>query len=447
MSISLSQYTIKPITKKESEDTKQLNIPSISDAIRIVDSRVLKDFKDQTFGGYRLAQASSALDKAIMEDKIEPALHWTLQLFFSGIVNPLWAKFISIASKSINIYNPKLPEFLYNKTIQWQQLVDNAKFAKDNILLLRNHSSVRLLLAEIVSVLCLSRKRKLNQLPRIKKEEFIIDNFKSKLEAKDNRLVENIIIDGDPSEIKIAVNEMAHHIHNSNSNKALYWLNWIIEWEKINSKKYGKYECGMRTVEGVDGKYFKDVVWLIWSVINKLRQIKFPIMDRSFGEDSSSSSNQIINLQKLYINKFTPASRSKKQNFIIWAMLYMTERPRHIGVLDERQLMPSDTIDNAIPLIDRPQILFQSLLGFDKVVASLKSQEVHHLVNNNLMNVVVENNYMMPEKHKQLEADKLFQIKEKERLEREQLAKQKKINVESMDKLNEIYKLDRMMYS
>jgi len=423
MSTLLSQYTIKPISKKESEENNQLNIPSINDAIRIIDSRMLKDFKDQTFGGYRLAQASSALDKAIIEDKIEPALHWTLQLFLSGIVNPLWAKFISIANKSINIYNPKLPEFLYNKTIQWQHLVDNPKFTKDNILLLRNHSCVRLLLAEIVSVLCLSRKRKLNQLPRIKKEEFIIDNFKSKLEAKDNRLVENILIDGDPSEIKIAVNEMAYHIQNSNSNKALYWLNWITEWEKINSKKYGKYECGMRTIEGVDGKYFKDVVWLIWSVINKLRQIKFVITN-------GDSSNQIINLQKLYINKFTPASRNKKQNFIIWAVLYMTE-----------------TIDNATPLVDRPQILFQSLLGFDKVVASLKSQEVHHIVNNNLMNVVVENNYMMPEKHKQLEADKLFQLKEKERLEREQLAKQKKINIESMDKLNEIYKLDRMMYS
>jgi hypothetical protein len=422
MSISLSQYTIKPITKKES-DISKLNIPLINDVIQIIDSRILKDFKDQTFGGYKLVQASNALDKAIMEDKIEPALHWTLQLFFSGIVNPLWSKLISIACKSINIYNPKLPEFLYNKTLQWQQLVDNAKFTKDNILFLRNHPSVRLLLSEMVSVLCLSRKRKINQLPRIKKEEFIIDNFKSKLEAKDNRLIENILIDGDPSEIKIAINEMAHHIHNGNSNKALYWLNWIIEWEKINSKKYGKYECGMRTIEGIDGKYFKDVVWLIWSTILKLRQIKFSITGIDIG-------NQIICLQKLYVNKFTPASRSKKQNFIIWAILYMTE-----------------TIDNATPLIDRPETLFQSLLGFDKVVASLKSQEVHNIVNNNLMNVIVENNYMMPEKHKDLEAGKLLQLKEKEHLEKEHIAKQKKINVQSMDKLNEIYKLDRMMYS
>jgi len=422
MATTLAHYTIKPIIKKDTNEKPVLNIPVISDAIKIIDSRQIKDFKDQTFGGYKLSQASGALDKAILEDKIEPALHWTLQLFLSGIMAPLWSKFLSIASKSINIYNPKLPEFLYNKTKQWDAIVDNGKFTKDNILLLRNHPSVRLLLAEMVCVLCLSRKRKLNQLPRIKKEEFIIDNFKSKLEATDNRLIADICIDGDPSEIRIAVNEMATHIANSKSTKALYWLNWIIEWEKVNSKKYGKYECGMRAIEGVDGKYFKDVVWLIWGVINKICQNKFNI--------SLGLGNQVQYLYKMYINKFTPGSRSRKQNLIVCAILYMTE-----------------TIDNAVALVDRPQILFQSMLGMDKIVMNLKSQEVHHVVNNDLVNVVVENNYMKPETYKDLEARQLALKKDKERQEKELLAKKKNINVHSMVKLNDMYKLDRMMYS
>jgi hypothetical protein len=429
MTTTLAHYTIKPISKKDTDEKPVLNIPVISDAIKIIDSRQIKDFKDQTFGGYKLSQASTALDKAILEDKIEPALHWTLQLFLSGIMNPLWSKFLSIASKSINIYNPKLPEFLYNKNKQWDALVDNGKFTKDNILLLRNHPSVRLLLAEIVSVLCLSRKRKINQLPRIKKEEFIIDNFKSKLEAKDNRLIEDICIDGDPSEIRIAVNELAMHIFNGKSNKALYWLNWIIEWEKINSKKYGKYECGMRAIEGVDGKYFKDVVWLIWGVINKIRQNKFNI-SLALGMGNNDINTQVQYLYMMYISKFTPGARSKKQNLIIWAILYMTE-----------------TIDNAVALVDRPQILFQSMLGMDKIVMNLKSQEVHHVVNNDLVNVVVENNYMKPETYKELEARQLALKKDKERQEQEIIAKKKNLNVQSMVKLNDMYKLDRMMYS
>ena len=428
MSIITSKFTMTPITKndKEQYNTNTYgNIPIISDTCKIIDSRMLKDFKTQTFGGYNIAKASAALDKAIIEEKIEPALHWALQLFLSGIINPLWTKLLTFANKNINIYNPKLPEFIYNKNQQWISIVDNSKFTKENVLLLRNHPSIRLLLAEIVTILVLSKKRKLNILPKINKNDFIIDNFKSKLEAKDNRLIDNIIIDGDPSEIRIAINEMAFHIYNKNINKTLYWLNWIMEWEKINSKKYGKYECASRSNAGIDSKYFKDVVWLIWSVIHKITQLKC-----SSGINYEWS-KQIQCLWQLYINKFTPSTRNKKQNYIIWSILYITE-----------------TIDYAIPLIDRPELLFQSLLGFDKIIVSLKSQQViHNNINNNALNIVVENNYMKPQNFEQLEKKKKELLLAKEKAEKEHIAKQKKINVESLDKLNELGKLDKYLFS
>jgi hypothetical protein len=436
MSSFTSKFTMTPIKKSDEDEKMILSIPIISDNCRITDSRKLKDFKDQTFGGYNITQASTALDKAIMEDKIEPALHWTLQLFFSGVVNPLWSKLFSFASKQINIYNPKLPEFIMNKTLQWQHIVENSKFTKENVLLLRNHPAVRLLLAEMVAVLVLSKKRKMNQLPKIKKEEFIIDNFKSKLEAKDNRLVENIINNEDPSEIRISINEMAYHIHHNNTNKALYWINWILEWEKINSKKYGKYECASRSIEGVDAKYFKDVVWLIWAVIQKMRKLKCSgVSFIGIGTNGNAMvenewDRQINCLWKLYINKFTPGARSKKQNLLIWAVLYLTE-----------------TIDYAVPLIDRPTILFQSMLSFDKIVSNLKSQQVYNVVNSDLINVVVENNFMKPEKHRELEESVKLQNAERLRTQKELLAKQKKINVESMNKLDTVSKLDKLLFA
>lgn len=424
MSIITSKYTITPINKNDKEQIKQTsNMPIISDTCKIIDSRSLKDFKVQTFGGYNINKASAALDKAIMEEKIEPALHWVLQLFLSGIINPLWSKLLVFASKNINLYNPKLPEFIYNKNQQWETIVDNNKFTKENVLLLRNHPSVRLLLAELVTVLVLSKKRKINTLPKIHKNDFIIDNFKSKLEAKNSNLIDTIIIDGDPSEIKIAINEMAFHIHNRNINKALYWLNWILEWEKINSKKYGKYECGSRSTEGIDSKYFKDVVWLIWSVINKISQLK-----SSIGINNEWH-KQIQCLWKLYTHKFTPSTRSKKQNYIIWSILYITE-----------------TTDYTISLIDRPELLFQSLLGFDKIIVSLKSQQVIHNTNN-LLNVVVENNFMKPQNYEALEQKQKNLKIEKQLAEKLQIAKQKKINVESLDKLNELEKLDKYLFS
>ena len=423
MSVSFAHLTIKPITKKEESSSKDLHIPSISDVIRINDSRMIKDFKDQVFGGYKLSAASAALDKALLEDKVEPALHWGLQLLLSGTVQPLWNKLITFACKVINIYNPALPEFLYNKNQAWLKITENPRYTKDKILILRNHPTVRLLLAEIITVIAISKKRKLNALPHIKKEEFIIDNFKSKLAAKDNSLVDGIFQDGDPAEIRIAANEMAFQLYHGNLAKTLYWLNWILEWEKINTKKYGKYECASRITPDVDGKFYKDVVWLIWSVINRLRGLKFTIT-------GSSINYQIEYLWKMYCFRFTPSARARKLPLIIWSILYMIEN-----------------VDMNISLVDKPTILFQSLLGMDKIIATLKSQEVHHVVNNDLLNVVVENNYMVPENHQQLDADKLRRVREQERIRKEHDAKAKKVPIESLNKLNEVYKLDRMMYS
>jgi len=426
MSVNFSHLTIKPFTKKDestAKDSKGLHTPSISDVIRINDSRMIKDFKDQVFGGYKLSAASAALDKALLEDKVEPALHWGLQLLLSGTVQPLWNKLITFACKVVNIYNPTLPEFLFNKTQAWLHITENARYAKDNILTLRNHPTVRLLLAEIITVIAISKKRKLNVLPRIKKEEFIIDNFKSKLAAKDNSLVDGIFQDGDPAEIRIAANEMAFQLYHGNLAKTLYWLNWILEWEKINTKKYGKYECASRITPDVDGKFYKDVVWLIWSVITRLRGLKFTITGGSINA-------QIEYLWKMYCFRFTPGARARKLPLIIWSILYMIEN-----------------VDMSISLVDKPAILFQSLLGMDKIIATLKTQEVQHVVNNDLLNVVVENNYMMPENHQQLEADKLRRARELEQAKRAQEAKTKKVPSESAIKLNEVYKLDRMMYA
>ena len=108
----------------------------------------------------------------------------------------------------------------------------------------------------------------------------------------------------------------------------------------------------------------------------------------------------------------------------------------------------TETIDYAVPLVDRPELLFQSLLGFDKIIVSLKSQQViHNNVNQTILNVVVENNYMKPQNFEELEKKKRDIIIAKERAQKEQLAKQKKINVDSLDKLTEISKLDKYLFS
>jgi hypothetical protein len=119
-----------------------------------------------------------------------------------------------------------------------------------------------------------------------------------------------------------------------------------------------------------------------------------------------------------------------KLNYIIWSILYLTE-----------------TVDYHIPLVDRPKILFQSILGFDKIISTLKSQQVVNVVNSDLMNIIVEDNYMKPENHKAMEDFVRRKAIQTQIEQKEQIAKQKKINVDSLDKLTEIGKLDKYLFA
>ena len=63
------------------------------------------------------------------------------------------------------------------------------------------------------------------------------------------------------------------------------------------------------------------------------------------------------------------------------------------------------------------------------------------------MNIVVEDNYMKPENHKAMEEFVKHKAIETQIAQKEQIAKQKKINVDSLDKLTEISKLDKYLFA
>ena len=121
-----------------------------------------------------------------------------------------------------------------------QLLFNNKELSGENSLRLRNIQSCRNYLTEFICILAISRKNKIITKPKIKGQDFNVGIFKSKLTAQDTLLVNNILKTGDPSEIGIVVNEFANYITQANRNrdKALYWINWMIEWDKLNRKRF-----------------------------------------------------------------------------------------------------------------------------------------------------------------------------------------------------------------
>ena len=418
------KYTFFNLNENQKLYLDTINLPNINKNTYIEDSRKLKDFKIQTFGGYAKNQVSSSLDKTLFDGKIEQSVQFGFQLFFSGYVNLIWDKLFSFCAKNININNPLLPELLYQRLIKWKTITDNSKFNKDCILLLRNHPEIRNMLVELLVLCCISKKRKLDSGKKIKKTDFIIDNFKKNLESPNTNLIDKICKRGDPSEMKIAVNEFGYHIFKGNINKVIFWLNWILEWDKSNTKKYGKYECASRVIDGVESKYFTNVVWLIWDMVNLVKNIRLKNHDIGY---THKVNNQISHLWKLFIYKYSNSQKSRRMCYLLWSINYLI-----------------NFIDWKIPLIDRPHILFQSLLNHDKLIQNMKIQQVNNdLFNSKLMNIAVNNNYMIPEKHKDYEKDKIKKIeqnKKKEMIkiqkEREKEAKKKKVDLDTLDKIN-----------
>ena len=82
----------------------------------------------------------------------------------------------------------------------------------------------------------------------------------NKVKIIDNNLIDKIAKREDPSEMKIAVNELGYHILKGNISKVYFWINWILEWDKSNTKKYGTYDCAYRLIRGIENKYHKNVI-------------------------------------------------------------------------------------------------------------------------------------------------------------------------------------------
>jgi hypothetical protein len=69
----------------------------------------------------------------------------------------------------------------------------------------------------------------------------------------------------------ITVNEFAYNITSgvSNTIRAYYWYEWVIEYTKLCKKQKRTCRIQKREVDGVDDKYLTNPVWLIWEAIRQ----------------------------------------------------------------------------------------------------------------------------------------------------------------------------------
>ena len=270
----------------------------------INDSRTSKDFQKQSFSRYMKKDVSTELNKKIIARELEPACHWCVELMLSLDISKLYERFLLISSKYINIQNPGLPQKLYNRYYFFRK----NKFTDIEA---RNSQVIRNHLIELCSIITLSTKGKPLSLINIKHTDFDLSVVMAKLSAKKNYIT-HLTKDNDSQEIKIILNEFASCLIENNYSNSVYWLSWLIHYEKNLNKKNKKIVCHARN-HNIDIKYRQDVIWFVWSIIIDLG-LKL----------SSKASLQITSLYKLYTYDFKASHKHKYLPFILYALKYFT---------------------------------------------------------------------------------------------------------------------------
>jgi len=240
---------------------------SDSDAY-INDMRTPADFAGITFSLFKRASVKRSLLESIFKGNIEEANYWAAELICCGCLIELWEVLLEVLGRYIYTANAKLPVLVMKCFNDFRMIASG----NDDQLGLRNNLRIRTIFSEIVTILCLSRKKSKIEYVKIDEvQDFDLLKLSSKMKAPNTDFARGIIQNEDPSEVFVAVNELSFNISQPirNSMLANYWIEWILAFEKKCKQRKEHCQCKRRDFAPQSDNTGKDISFLIWDVLLK----------------------------------------------------------------------------------------------------------------------------------------------------------------------------------
>jgi len=359
--MNFDQFTLTEINDKDRQLVSNYTLCLAPNRFQLIDPRIPAEFKTHTLGGFPKAKVAGALDKSLAANKIEAACYWAFQLMASGMANAVWDKLMGILFKSVNIASPRLPAWIQGKQVAWLRTVIRKELSGPGVLQIRNIQAARNLITEVIVVICQSRRRKLDTCTaKIKDADFVIGNVHERCQARGSNMISGLLGDNDPSEIRLAANEFCFNLVNKNMQRTLYWLNWILYWERINVKKFKQpFIIQAREVEGIPYNETRDVIWLLWSIVH---QVRTRVVRDYRGQMHPAKEIDLLEAQldalwKTYIFKWKSSSKAKRLPLLIWSIHYLVY-----------------PIDWTIEVIPRLDVYVKAVANVNLMFEKMKSQ-------------------------------------------------------------------------
>ena len=278
----------------------------------INDKRSSAEFKGVTFSKFQKSKVKTEL----VSSKVEPACYWAAELICAGHYGDLWEIIILYISRYIHLGNPKLPIYISMRFKNFKDIIETGY--RGNELAMRNNLKIRQLFAEIISLLCHSRKKHSLEAIKIQKaDEFNMTHMASKLKAPTIKYVNDIFKPDDPKELFIAMNEFAYHLskESKNSVTACYWLEWLLEYETLCKQKKELCLAETRQFAPIQDKFKNDIIWLVWDIIL-----------HECSEKKNKLLTKIVNsLLEMFSIKYTNGVKKRRKFIIYFAVCMLTE--------------------------------------------------------------------------------------------------------------------------
>jgi hypothetical protein len=282
----------------------------------INDKRSSAEFKGVTFSKFQKSKVKTELIHCLINSKVEPACYWAAELICAGHFGDLWEIIILYISRYIHLGNPKLPIYISMRFKNFKDIISNGYGG--NELAMRNNEKIRQLFAEIISLLCHSRKKHSLEAIKIKKvDEFNMTHMASRLKAPSIGYVQDIFKPDDPKELFIAMNEFAYHIssESKNSVSACYWLEWILEYETLCKHKKELCLGDTRQFAPIQDKFKNDIIWIVWDIIL-----------HECAEKKNQLITKIINaLLEMFSIKYTVGVKKRRKFLIYFAVSLLAD--------------------------------------------------------------------------------------------------------------------------
>lgn len=289
-----------------------------SSCVQIEDSRDESVFVGISFSGFKKVDVKRECVQCMLACKVEAACYWSAELVCAGHYADWWEMCMCMYAKHIHVGNPKLACYLAMRLSQFRACI-----REHPPLSLRNHTSMRVLFAEVIAVLCHAKRQHPMETIKLRPTDFVMDELSERLEATEQEYgvwggFSTDEANRDPPSLGLPFNEYCYHLSvrgGNNAIKALYWVEWIMRFDQICKRGKQPLQCARRAhLTMVPMEHQRDTVFLLWDACLNM------------ASSSSPMCRKVVEaLLQLYVCRYSRSVFSKRRYLLYMAVTLVLE--------------------------------------------------------------------------------------------------------------------------